>query len=270
MSFLNDFFVMKARQVNCDKRGRTGPGLDEVAVEEPLELLVDGHPVSVVMRTPGDDEELMLGFLVTEGIVKNEGEVDRIALDYGENKAIAFLKEGLKLDLEKLSRHMFSASSCGICGKATLEAVMSDHPRIADMNQRLSEVHLLSSLERMEAVQETFQITGGLHAVALFSLRGELLIMKEDIGRHNAVDKVIGSALLLGIDLKEAYLVVSGRVSFEIMQKTLAARIPCLAAVSAPSSLAVSFAKEGNVTLVAFMRPPSYNVYHVGSVFIDP
>lgn len=242
--------------------------MDEVAVEEPLEILVDGHPVSIVMRTPGDDEDLVVGFLVTEGIIDSIDQLERVALDYGENKAVAFLKEGAALDLEKLSRHLFSASSCGVCGKATLEAVMMDRPPLSTGQAELEEDVLLESLNTMEAVQRTFQSTGGLHGVGLFSLSGDLLSLREDVGRHNAVDKVIGYALRNGLDMEECFLVVSGRVSFEIMQKSLAARVPCLAAVSAPSSLAVDFAKDSGMTLVGFLRPPLYNVYFEGVVKI--
>ena len=258
--------VMKARGVKCLKFGREAEPFDQVSVEEPLELLVDGHPVSVLMRTPGDDEGLMLGFLLTEGIVDSVEEIERVALDYGENRCIAFLREGTKLDLERLSRHMFTASSCGICGKASIDAALQVSPPLTGLTLTLSEETLLGALAKMEERQKTFQQTGGLHAAALFSLGGELLSLGEDVGRHNAVDKVLGECLRARVDFGQTFLVVSGRVSFEIVQKALAARVPCLAAVSAPSSLAVETAEAGHMTLVGFLRPPRWNLYVEGQV----
>ena len=258
--------VEKSTEVVCRKMGRDGGATDQVAVEEPLELLVDGHPVSVLMRTPGSDAALMLGFLLTEGIISSRSDVDRIALDYGENRCVAFLKSGVKLDLDRLTRHVFTASSCGICGKASLDAVLQDHPALLNTGQVLREEVLFSCLAEMEDRQRTFQVTGGLHAAALFTVSGELLSLQEDVGRHNAVDKVLGEGMEKGVDFSTVFLVVSGRLSFEIVQKVLAARVPCLAGVSAPSSLAVETARAGNLSLIGFLRPPRWNVYVDGAL----
>jgi len=233
---------------------------DRVAVEEPLEIRLDGHPVAVVMRTPGADEELAAGFLVTEGIISTLAELRKIEARSEENRVLVFLQDGVAVDLGRLTRHLFTGSSCGLCGKATLEAIFTDFPPIEHAIQ-ISDAVFLEAPAKLRAVQGTFETTGGLHAAGIFSPGGELLIIREDIGRHNAVDKVIGHALLNGIDLASTFLLVSGRLSFEIMQKALAARIPTVAAISAPSSLAVDFAKRSGQTLVGFLRPPTFNRY---------
>lgn len=245
--------------IHCSPNGSVGTR-DQVAVEEPLEIRLDGHPVAVVMRTPGHDEELAAGFLVTEGIVSQTGELRKIEPRPEENRVLVFLEDGVSVDLGRLTRHLFTGSSCGLCGKATLEAVFSDFPPI-ESGIRIADSVFLTAPEKLREGQKTFESTGGLHAAGLFAAGGELLILREDIGRHNAVDKVIGHALLNGIDLTATFLLVSGRLSFEIMQKALAARIPAVAAISAPSSLAVEFAKKSGQTLVGFLRPPSFNRY---------
>jgi FdhD protein len=233
---------------------------DQVAVEEPLEIRLDGHPVAVVMRTPGHDEELAAGFLVTEGIVSSVDQLRKIEPRPEENRVLVFLADGVAVDLGRLTRHLFTGSSCGLCGKATLEAIFTDFPPIARRIE-ISDAVLLAAPAKLRAAQTTFESTGGLHAAGIFSADGELLVLREDIGRHNAVDKVIGHALLNGIDLKSTILLVSGRLSFEIMQKALAARIPAVAAISAPSSLAVEFARKSGQTLIGFLRPPTFNRY---------
>ncbi len=229
-----------------------------VAVEEPLEVRLDGHPVAVLMRTPGCDRELVAGFLVTEGILESPGQVKRFAAD--GNRFLVFLNEGVGVDLGRLSRNMYSASSCGICGKGSMEAVFCEFPKIGKRKFPRDEV-ILSAPEKLRAGQKTFSTTGGLHAAGLFDFEGNLLVLREDVGRHNAVDKVIGFALEAGIGLEDVWLLVSGRVSFEIMQKSLAAGIPCVAAISAPSSLAVEFAVESGQGLIGFLRPPEFNRY---------
>lgn len=241
-------------------------------MEEPLEIRVDGAALAVLMRTPGADVDLIYGFLCTEGIIKEPDDVARLseAGEYGENRLVAFLREGVDFDFTQLTRHVFSASSCGLCGKATIEAIMQGCPPLAGEPLILDESVLLESLSQMERVQQAFKKTGGLHAAALFSLEGELLVIREDVGRHNAVDKVIGHALRNGQALGRSFLVVSGRLSFEILQKALVAGIPCLAAVSAPSSLAIDFAKGSGQTLVGFLRPPGWNLYCEGLVKITP
>ena len=177
-----------------------------------------------------------------------------------ENRVLVFLADGVAVDLGRLTRHLFTGSSCGLCGKATLEAIFTDFPPI-ERGTEISDAVLLAAPAKLRAAQTTFETTGGLHAAGIFSADGELLVLREDIGRHNAVDKVIGHALLNGIDLKSTLLLVSGRLSFEIMQKALAARIPAVAAISAPSSLAVEFARKSGQTLIGFLRPPVFNRY---------
>ncbi|GAA5119029.1 formate dehydrogenase accessory sulfurtransferase FdhD [Luteolibacter yonseiensis] len=233
---------------------------DEVAVEEPLEIRLDGHPVAVVMRTPGHDGELALGFLISEGIIPNKGTLRKTEPRPDENRILLFLHDGVGVDLAKLTRHFFTGSSCGLCGKATLDAILCEFPPIGG-KLIIPDNVILSAPAKLRAAQDTFQTTGGLHAAALFSAGGDLLVCREDIGRHNAVDKVIGHALLNDIDPETSFLLVSGRLSFEIMQKSLAARIPVVAAISAPSSLAVDFAKNSGQALIGFLRPPVFNRY---------
>jgi FdhD protein len=245
--------------VRCDSDGHR-PTEDHVAIEEPLEIRLDGHPVAVVMRTPGHDEELALGFLVTEGIISLQRDVRKIEVRPEENRVLIFLAEGVTVDLGRLTRHLFTGSSCGLCGKATLEAILTDCPPIAQCIE-IPDASLLAAPPRLRAAQATFHTTGGLHAAGLFSQAGDLLVVREDIGRHNATDKVIGHALRANLDLPNSFLLVSGRVSFEIMQKAFAARIPAVVGISAPSSLAIEFAKTTGQTLVGFLRPPSFNRY---------
>ncbi|MFC7337640.1 formate dehydrogenase accessory sulfurtransferase FdhD [Haloferula chungangensis] len=233
---------------------------EHVVVEEPLQITLDGHPISVVMRTPGHDEDLVRGFLISEGILPSLEAIRRIDLDSKANHALVFLTDDIQVDLAKLTRHVFSASSCGICGKASIDAITGNFPPLENP-LRFPKEALLTAPDTLRAAQETFDTTGGLHAAALFDASGKMLAVREDIGRHNAVDKLIGHALSNRIDPAATMLLVSGRVSFEIMQKSLAARIPLVAAISAPSSLAVDFAEKANQTLVAFLRPPKFNVY---------
>jgi FdhD protein len=245
--------------LRCGPQGATEKS-DLVAVEEPLEIRLDGHPVAVVMRTPGDDEDLVTGFLITEGIISSIDDLRKIETRAEENRVLAFLHDGVQVDLGKLTRHVFSGSSCGICGKATLDAIFTAFPPIEKKLEITDDV-LLAAPEMLRASQSAFDRTGGLHAAGLFSTTGELLVLREDVGRHNAVDKVIGHGLRSGMSLAETFLLVSGRVSFEILQKTLAARIPVIAAISAPSSLAVEFAKNSGQSLIGFLRPPFFNRY---------
>jgi FdhD protein len=250
------------RHIPLIRHGPDGsrPASDKLAVEEPLELRLDGHPVSVLMRTPGHDKELAAGFLITEGIVSSLLQIRKIEERPDENRILVFLQEDVQVDLKRLTRHLFTGSSCGLCGKATLEAILTHSPRIPSAPEIADEV-ILSAPKKLRASQSIFESTGGIHAAGIFSINGELLLSREDIGRHNAVDKVIGRAFLDGMDLGGTFLLVSGRASFEIMQKALAARIPVVAAVSAPSSLAVEFAKESGQGLVGFLRPPAFNRY---------
>jgi len=237
---------------------------DEVATEEPLEIRVDTRPVSVTMRTPGHDEELAAGFLLTEGLITNRTDISRIAPhsrnDLG-NVLDVFLAAGTAVDFAQLTRHVFASSSCGLCGKATIEAV---HQHFNPVKSRwaVSAKTLLSLPEKLHQAQEAFSRTGGLHAAAVFTREGELVVLREDVGRHNAVDKVLGHGLLGGLlPFDRHILMVSGRASFEILQKALAARIVVVAAISAPSSLAVQFAKKSRQTLAGFVRGERMNVY---------
>ncbi len=239
---------------------------DEAAVEEPLELRIEGQSIAVVMRTPGHDRELAAGFVLTEGIVRDSADIFEITscLTAGEtagNGLDITLADPGKFDLAKLSRHVFSSSSCGICGKATIEAAMQQFPPITAAPQVTAQV-LLQLPAKLAASQQTFQRTGGLHACALFDPAGELLLLREDVGRHNALDKLIGHQLLAQqIPLGNSILLLSGRVSFEMTQKALAAGIAIIAAISAPTSLAIEFALANRQTLIGFLRGQTMNVY---------
>jgi FdhD protein len=241
---------------------------DEVAVEEPLELRIEGRNIAVVMRTPGNDRELAAGFLVTEGIVRHASEIfeitqcltSRNARENG-NVVEVTLKNPGSVDFTKLTRHVFSSSSCGVCGKASIDAVRQQFAPITS-TRRISAALLPALPDALSAAQETFKKTGGLHACALFDWNGKLIALREDVGRHNALDKLIGHALLQNhLPLHEHIQLLSGRVSFEMMQKALAAGIPVVAAISAPSSLAVEFARENNQTLIGFLRGNKMNIY---------
>jgi FdhD protein len=237
---------------------------DQLAVEEPLEIRIDTRPVTVTLRTPGHDEELAAGFLVTEGILRNASDIARFHRHprnlHGSVLDVQ-LRPDLLVDFARLTRHVFAVSSCGLCGKAAIDAVRQSHPPIDDTFTVTPE-WLLSLPHRMRSAQATFDSTGGLHAAALFDISGNLRVLREDIGRHNAVDKVIGHAVLQGaLPLRQHVLLLSGRVSFEVIQKALAAGIAFVAAVSAPSSLAVEFARASGQTLVGFLRDHRFNTY---------
>jgi FdhD protein len=240
---------------------------DYLAREEPLEIRVRGRSIAVTMRTPGHDEELACGFLLSEGLISRRMEVLEIApCASGENAAFGnilnvFLAPSVPVDLERLTRHTFASSSCGLCGKASIESVHQHFSPLKECPAISAEI-IRSLPEKLIPAQSTFAKTGGLHAAGLFDLAGDLLAVREDVGRHNAVDKVLGWAFLHGIlPLSQHILLVSGRASFEIMQKALAGGIPIVAAVSAPSSLAVEFARESNLLLIAFLRGDKFNVY---------
>jgi FdhD protein len=237
---------------------------DELAVEEPLEIRVDTRSVSVTMRTPGHDQELAAGFLVTEGIVrkpKHIAEIKPYSRNSQSNVVDVFLADNARVDFGRLTRHVFMSSSCGLCGKASIEAV---HQHFAPVKKRMrvERATLWQIARELQKRQEMFARTGGLHAAAVFTAKGKLVVLHEDVGRHNAVDKVIGHGLLKGgFPFDEHVLLVSGRASFEIMQKALAARIPIVAAVSAPSNLAVEFAEASGQSLVGFLREGRMNIY---------
>ncbi|MEM6279819.1 MAG: formate dehydrogenase accessory sulfurtransferase FdhD [Verrucomicrobiota bacterium] len=237
---------------------------DFVAAEEPLEVRVNHQSVAVMMRTPGHDEELAIGFLFTENVIRSAEEIVSIeSVEDLDRESIGNVLEVTlesEVDLSDLTRHVFTSSSCGVCGKATIDSVFHDFPPIEKSLELSSEV-ILGIPETLRSAQETFEKTGGLHASALFSQEGELLLLREDVGRHNALDKVIGYGLREGISFPEVALLVSGRISFELMQKALAAKIPFVAGISAPSSLAVDLANRSGQTLIGFLRRRSFNRY---------
>ena len=241
-----------------EDNSRSGP--DHVAAEEPLELRIGGVPLAVVMRTPGHDHDLARGFLVTERVVARPGDIESIrhcpdAKDEAEDNVMTVvLAPAVDVDLARLRRNLYASSSCGICGKASIEDVMQSAPALSD-DMRIAASTLYALPARLRAHQDVFARTGGLHAAALFDQNGELVVVREDIGRHNAVDKVVGWALdAARIPLTAHVLLVSGRVSYEVVQKAVAARIPLVAGVSAPSSLAVGLARAANLTLIGFLR----------------
>jgi len=242
---------------------------DDLTIEEPLEIRIGRKVLATTMRTPGHDEELAAGFLVSEAIVRARHEIAEISADR-DNRVIVDLKKGLKLKLNSAKRFGTISSSCGLCGKTSIDAIRQNFSAIESANVRVDIETLLSLPEKLRKTQNDFARTGGIHAAGIFDVDGELKIAREDIGRHNAVDKAIGRAFLDGsVPLDRHFLLVSGRASFEIVQKALAAGIPVVAAVSAPSTLAVSFARETNQTLIGFLRPPSFNIYaHVERVIL--
>jgi FdhD protein len=229
---------------------------DELAVEEPLEIRVNGSPVAVTMRTPGHDEELALGFLRSEGLPAATAHPTE---DLAAN--VVEVEVGEEFDLERLRRNFYTSSSCGVCGKGALEAVAVEAPAvISDLTVSAKVVAALP--ERLRDSQPTFAVTGGLHATGLFDAEGGLICVREDVGRHNAMDKVIGYASLEGLLPLSGYLLcVSGRLSFELVQKAAVAGCPVMVAVGAPSSLAVELARDRGVTLCGFVREGRVNVY---------
>jgi FdhD protein len=249
--------------------------LDEVAAEEPLEIRIDGVPVSVTMRTPGDDFDLAAGFLFTEGIVTSREQIARIAYGRGEDDQLSgnlvdvTLAAGTTVDAPRLERHFFTNSSCGICGKTSIEAIRAREIRPPTDRWSIDPTVLIRLPETLRLAQRVFGRTGGLHAAALFDPNGAPVAVREDIGRHNAVDKIIGRALLDGrMPLGDGVLMVSGRCGFEIVQKALVAGLPIVASVSAPSSLAVQLARDMGLTLVGFLREQRFVVYS-GEVRVD-
>lgn len=238
---------------------------DVVAAEEPLEIRVRGRSVAVTMRTPGHDRELAAGFLLTERIIRERKHLKDIAPCRAslqpENTLNVFLAAGVQVDFAQLTRHVFTTSSCGLCGKASIEAVKQHSPPV-NSTIAVSARTLRALPARMKRAQRAFAKTGGLHAAAIFDAKGKLIVLREDVGRHNAVDKVIGHGFLEGkLPFDSHILLVSGRASFEIVQKALAAGMPIICAISAPSSLAVDFARESGQTLVGFLRGEGMNIY---------
>lgn len=252
--------------------------VDLLAVEEPLEIRMgfgEAHKrleksLSVTMRTPGNDEELVIGFLLSESIIRTTS--DLLTVKYCHkvqkeeekgNVVKAELHNDVPVDLEKLQRHFYTTSSCGVCGKSSIEAVQLNICSNLPDNAPVFDADLIHTLpDKLRSSQKVFEHTGGLHAAALFDAQGALLLMREDVGRHNALDKLIGAAAMKGLLPLHDYIVqVSGRASFELIQKALVAGAPALSAVGAPSSLAVKLAESGGMTLMGFVRNNRYNIY---------
>ncbi len=234
---------------------------DRLAVEEPLEVRLAGRPLTVTMRTPGHDDDLVAGLLLTQGLIQQGSDLGPMTRDPAlPNRVDVTLSTSLGAE-ERWRRYTYASSSCGVCGVESLDALDLDaDPVVSALRVKPATLYALPDVLR--DAQQSFGQTGGIHAAALFTGAGDLLVAREDVGRHNAVDKVVGRALVFeGRALNDAVLVVSGRVSYEIVQKALAARIPLIAAVSAPSSLAVTMAARGGVTLIGFLRGERMNVY---------
>jgi FdhD protein len=239
---------------------------DSLAAEEPLEIRVGNVPLTVTMRTPGNDLELAAGFLLTEGIIESADQATELRSVSGENgtksNVIEVELKNSSFEVQDLQRNFFAASSCGICGKASIDAIRLRGLRPLDRGFTIDPEVLLRLPEILSSGQAVFSRTGGLHAAALFAAGGQLMAVREDIGRHNAVDKIIGWALLQShLPLSRHILLVSGRGGFEIVQKALVAGIPILASVSAPSSLAVKLARELGLTLIGFLRGHRFVIY---------
>ncbi|MGH9733143.1 MAG: formate dehydrogenase accessory sulfurtransferase FdhD [Candidatus Acidiferrales bacterium] len=249
---------------------------DYLAAEEPLEIRIGEHPLTVTMRTPGHDTELAAGFLFTEGLVSQREDILKLAADEddeeptasgsatadGQNIVFVELAPSAAFDPEKMRRNFFAASSCGICGKTSIDAIRSRSLRAPNPDFRIDPGFLVRVPDSVRTAQAVFGRTGGLHAAALIGQAGNVLVVREDIGRHNAVDKVIGWALLKNRSaLRQSILFVSGRGGFEIVQKAIVAGVPVVACVSAPSSLAVQLARELQLTLVGFLRERRFVIY---------
>ena len=246
--------------------GQAQPHEDALAAEEPLEIRIGDHPLTVTMRTPGHDAELAAGFLLTEGIIDDPEQI--AALDSyvtsaaGKSNGVAVRLRDCEFDAAAMQRNFFAASSCGICGKASIDAIRQRGLRAPNSGFAFDAELLCGLPDKLRAAQAVFSHTGGLHAAALFDAAGNLIVLREDIGRHNAVDKVIGWAMQRGmLPLSHHVMLVSGRGGFEIVQKALAAGLPVLASVSAPSSLAVQLARELGLTLIGFLRGRRFVVY---------
>ncbi len=251
---------------------------DRLALEEPLEIQVAFGPdatrhwktVAITMRTPGHDRELAVGFLVGEGLLRSLDQVEAVhsrGPRYGEagwqHSVRVTFRPGIALDLARLERNFYTTSSCGVCGKTSIEALeMSSFPPLPAPTWQIDAATIRALPERLREAQDIFEQTGGLHAAGLFTPEGKALIVREDVGRHNAVDKVVGAQFLAGHGpLSDCLLVVSGRASFELVQKAVAAGIPMLVAVGAPSSLAVEVAEKFGATLAGFTKSTGFNIY---------
>lgn len=249
---------------------------DSIAVEAPLEIRLGFGPehereqksISVTMRTPGNDEELAIGFLFTEGIIDSASDLLSIkhcgdVKEEEKNNIIrAELKPTIKIDWSKLDRHFYTTSSCGVCGKSSIDAVKSNCLTRISSTAKASASTILQLAEQLNNSQLVFNLTGGIHASALFSSQGKLVMIREDVGRHNALDKIIGaSGIGKSLPLSKNILLLSGRISFELVQKSAVAGIPIIVAFGAPSSLAIELAEEMNISLVGFLKKDKFNIY---------
>lgn len=249
---------------------KLNPYDDTISIEEPLEISLvyfnEGKKtkknISITMRTPGQDDALAIGFLFTEGIISDFETVDKIS-QTNENEISIHLKENCVIDLSKIERHFYTSSSCGVCGKSSIDSIRVAKPRVSIAPQvKFSPTLFLSLNEKVRTQQSVFESTGGLHASALFDKEGNLISLFEDVGRHNALDKLIGDAFSKKLfPLNEHVLFLSGRASFELIQKAVMAEIPVICALGAPSSLAVSLAKEYQISLIGFLKNNSFNIY---------
>lgn len=252
---------------------------DLLAVEEPMETRLDfgtatarhSQPIAVTMRTPGNDFELALGFLFTEGIIQSPADIKLVRyctdMQTAENKnniVRVYLKENVSVDIERLKRNFYTSSSCGVCGKESIENVYTQCKPTTQTTLRVNAATILRLPTVLREKQRVFEYTGGLHAAALFNSDGDIMMLREDVGRHNALDKLVGAAIFGETDtvvLSETVLLLSGRASFELIQKAAMASIPVVCAVGAPSSLAVQMAKTFGITLVGFLREEKFNIY---------
>jgi FdhD protein len=265
MKMLTDDATVSSRVHTIAEGAPQRDRMDRVAVEAPLEIRIGPKPATVLMRTPGDDEELVRGFLFSEGIIASADEI--VAM--GRPRCLTGARQGNVITVRlaadhtaaSIDRNFYSSSSCGVCGKKTI-ASLEVKGAVSDSRLKVASRVLKALPGRLMAAQPTFAKTGGVHASGLFTPEGELVAVREDVGRHNALDKLIGWALVAGkIPLSDHLLLVSGRVSYEIVQKAISASLPLIAAVGAPSSLAVELADRFNLTLVGFLRPDAMNVY---------
>ena len=263
------------------ERGKKRSLWDQIVTEEPLEirLIAPQKTISITMRTPGADFDLAVGFLYTEGIINRKEDIVKLSycLDSQVDKQQQYnlinieLKSNIDLNLKSLERHFFTNSSCGVCGKASIEALKIRVPAAIDHNQTLNPQVIYSLPKKLKQAQGIFTKTGGLHAAGLFDWEGKLIKLREDVGRHNALDKLIGSSVLADeLSLSNQIVMVSGRTSFEIVQKCLTVGIPVICSISAPSSLAVDLAQEFNLTLIGFLRGDRFNVYSGFQRVIQP
>lgn len=263
--------IVKFTSPGSDKNSFTSnQAKDLLAVEQPLEIRIVHGPendrqqknISVTMCTPGHDAELATGFLFTEGIISGKNDIKN-CISPGESIVIVELQPGISFDLKKIERHFYTSSSCGVCGKSSIDAVKNVFNKNGTTDTIMINAPVLTKLpDVLRKQQEVFEYTGGLHASALFDLAGNLLLTREDVGRHNALDKLIGAELIENnIPLNNHILLLSGRASFELIQKSAMAGIKFVCAVGAPSSLAVELAKECDMTLVGFLRDGRFNIY---------